>query len=246
MVSAWTNYRTGRSGPSFEYIIEKALVNFPKLTSLDAKEALEFFDKFQKLASGYLLPLMPFDTIKLAFNFEGLCPPGLGTQRYAEIGSALMDILPRLLPTSASDIKSAITTVGFESNNGYDLLWRVLELTVPGFDPTVPILPPTWHRDSDVFDFCHAHLLYFRLQAKKNNYFDSRTRTSVFLRAIADSEYVDIVTLLQAQVNAFRSDTDDGYLPHHLRLSGIATLINTHAKNRVRDFATPRISRTLS
>ena len=98
-----------------------------------------------------------------------------------------MDILPRLLPTTSSEIMSAIATVGFESNNGYDLLWRILELTVPGFDPTVPILPPTWSRDFDVFDFCHAHLLYFRLQAKKNNYFDVRTRTSIFiLHAIAD------------------------------------------------------------
>jgi len=246
VVAGWTNYRTGRSGPTVEYIIEKALVNFPKLRTQDARAAVDFYDKLQKLSAGYLLPLMPFDAIKLSFNFEGLCPPGIGTHRYAEVGSALMDILPRLLPTTESEITSAIATVGFESNNGYDLLWRVLELTVPGFDPTVPILPPTWHRDSDVFDFCHAHLLYFRLQAKKNNYFDARTRTSIFLRAIADSEYADIVTLLQAQVNSFRHiDGDDGYLPHHLRLSGIATLINTNAKARVRDFASPRINRAL-
>jgi len=91
---------------------------------------------------------MPFNAIKLSFNFEGLCPPGLGTLRYGEIGSALMDILPRLLSASIPEINSAIATVGSESNNGYDLFWRVLELTIPGFDPTVPILPPTWCRDS--------------------------------------------------------------------------------------------------
>ena len=244
VVAGWTNSRTGRSGPTVEYILKKALVNFPKLRALDARAAVDFYDKLQKLSAGYLLPLMPFDAIKLSFNFEGLCPPGLGTHRYAEVGSALMDILPRLLPTTSTEITSAAATVGFESNNGYDLLWRVLELTVPGFDPTVPILPPVWHRDSDMFNFCHAHLLYFRLQAKKNNYFDVRTRTSIFLRAIADSEYADIVTLLQAQVDSFRStDGDDGYLPHHLRHSGIATLINTNAKARVRDFASPRINR---
>ena len=97
-----------------------------------------------------------------------------------------------------------------------------------------------------MFNFCHAHLLYFRLQAKKNNYFDAGTRTSVFLRAIVDSKYADIVTLLQAQVDSFRSaDGDDGYLPHHLRLSGIATLINTNAKAHVRDCASPRINRAL-
>ena len=246
VVAGWTNTRTGRSGPTVEYILEKALVNFPKLRSLDARAAVDFYDKLQKLSAGYLLPLMPFDAIKLSFNFKGLCPPGLGTHRYTEVGSALMDILPRLLPTTSTEITSAAATVGFESNNGYDLLWRVLELTVPGFDPAVPILPPTWHWDSDMFNFCHAHLLYFRLQAKKNNYFDARTCTSIVLRAIADSKYADIVTLLQAQVDSFRStDGDDGYLPHHLRLSGIATLINTNAKARVRDFASLCINRAI-
>jgi hypothetical protein len=166
--------------------------------------------------------------------------------RYAEVGSAFMDILPRILPTTESKVTSAIATIGFESNNGYDLLWHILELTVPGFDPTVPILPPTWHRDSYVFNFCQAHLLYFHLQAKKNNYFDARTRTSIFLRAIANSEYADISTLLQAQVSSFRNTNDDGYLPHHLRLSGIATIINTNAKARIQDFATPRVNKALS
>ncbi len=117
---------------------------------------------------------------------------------------------------------------------------------MPGFDPTVPILPPTWHRDSDVFDFFHALLLYFRLQFKNNNYFDARTHTSIFLRAITNSDYVDIVTLLQAQVNAYRNPDDDGYLPHHLWLSGIATLINSNARACVRDFAPPRIHRAAS
>jgi hypothetical protein len=97
-----------------------------------------------------------FNAIKLLFNFQGLCLPGLGMHCYVKIGSALMEILPCLLPTTTSDVKSAISMLGFESKNGFDLLWRILELTVPGFNPTVPILPPTWSRDSDMFDFCKA------------------------------------------------------------------------------------------
>ena len=156
VLTGWENTRSGRSGPPIEYIVEKAVPHFPKLTSLDARAAVEFYDRLQKISAGYLLPLMPFDAIKLSFNFEGLCPPGLGTFRYGEIGSAMMDILPRLLPRSIPEITSAIATVGFESNNGYDLFWRILELTIPGFDPTIPILPPVWCRDSELFDFCQA------------------------------------------------------------------------------------------
>jgi hypothetical protein len=241
VVDGWFNHRSGRSGLSVEYNLEKALVHFQLLKSLKAHKMVEFYDKLQKLSVRYLLPLMPFDTVKLSFNFEGLCPPRLGMLCYAKIGVALMEVLPCILPASILDVHSAITTVGFKSNNGYDLLWRVLELVVPGFNPTAPILPPIWHRDSNVFEFCQAHLLYFCLLAKKNNYYDAHMHTSIFLRAISTSEYADVVTLLQTQVDLYRNPDDKGFLPHHLWLNGNATLINNNAKARIWDFATPRI-----
>ena len=169
VVTGWTNYRTGRSGPIVEYIIEKALVNFPKLRSLDAQAAVEIYDKLQNLSTGYLLPLMTFDAIKLSFSFEGICLPGLGTHRYAEVCSAIMDILPLLLLTTSSKITSAIATVGFESNNGYDLLWRILDFTVPGFDPTVPILPPTWYRDPTCSTFAKLISCTFACKPRRIN-----------------------------------------------------------------------------
>ncbi len=49
----------------------------------------------------------------------------------------------------------------------------MMELFVPGFDTTVPIAPPYWHRDTDILDFSQSHLLYFRLQAKKNVFYSS-------------------------------------------------------------------------
>jgi hypothetical protein len=244
VIAGWVNSRSGWSGPSVEYILEKALVNFPVLHYPVACKTVDFYNKLQKLLAGYLLPLMPFDLIKLSFNFEGLCPPSLGTHRYAEIGTALMEVLPRLLPTTNADIQSAIAAVGFESNNGFDLLWRILELAVPGFDPTVPILPPVWHQDSKVLKFHQSYLLYFQLQSKKNTYFDACLRTSIFLHAIPTSDYTDIVTLLQTQVDMYRNPDDEGYLPQHLWLNGIATAINNNYKTRVWDVATPRVRRT--
>ena len=72
---------------------------------------------------------------------------------------------------------------------------------------------------------------------------EQRTPTSIFLCAIADSKYANIVTLLQAQVSSFCNSNDDGYLPHHLHLSCIATVIITNAKARMRDLATPHINK---
>jgi hypothetical protein len=119
----------------------------------------------------YLLPLMPFDSICLVFGFEGLCPPGLDKIRYATIASAWMDVLPRLLPQSDSDIESVKFSVRYESNNGFDLLWRVLELAVPGFKSTNPVPVPSWTAALDILSFCREHLLYFRLQSKHNMLF---------------------------------------------------------------------------
>ena len=68
--------------------------------------------------------------------------------------------------------------------------------------------------------------------------------TSIFLRAISISDYADIVTLLQTQVDMYRDPDNNGYLPQHLQLNGIATLIRNRAKSRVQDIATPRVCRT--
>ena len=102
-------------------------------------DAVEFYDKFQELSHAYLIPLMPFDAVRLGNNFEGLFVPGLGTLRYHECASALFELLPRLLPTSNAEVQAKLSSVRVESKNGYDLLWRVLELMVPVFDPTLPL-----------------------------------------------------------------------------------------------------------
>jgi hypothetical protein len=56
------------------------------------------------------------------------------------MGKALMELLPHLIPGRLSlQINAALASVRYETNNGYNYLWRVLELTVPGFNPVIPI-----------------------------------------------------------------------------------------------------------
>jgi hypothetical protein len=74
-----------------------------------------------------------------------------------------------------------------------------------------------------------------RSVAKKNNHFN--------LRAISQTDYADIAILLQAQLDSFRKVDDDGYVPHHLRLSGLTTMLHNNATACVRDFAMPRINK---
>jgi hypothetical protein len=248
VIQTWTNTRTHFSGPVVEYILEKALPVFPHLQDLDVAGMVKFYDGLQKISMRYLLPIMPFDSIRLAFGYEGLCPPGLGTARYSAIASAWMDVLLRLLPLKEPLVESAIFSVSVESNNGFDLLWRTLELAVPGFKSMNPIQVPSWTPHSDVLSFCREHLLYFRLQSKHNMFFSARTQTNIFLRNIQLSEYADVVTTLQSQVNAYLAADDKGYLPANLCINGIATAIHMNASARVRDvgFASPRVRRVAS
>jgi hypothetical protein len=182
------NPRTLQSGPSIDRILERGLSVLPKLWDMDAKDTITFYERLQKVSAAYLIPLMPFDAIRLRKNYEGLFPPGLGTDTYAECCAAVLEILPHLLPTSNTEVTALVSAVSNASRNGYDLLWCILEIFVPGFDPTVPIAQPLWTRDSTILEFCQSLLLYFCLQAKKNVFFTACDRTNISLCAVGPLE----------------------------------------------------------
>jgi hypothetical protein len=240
----WYNSYGHTSGPQVDKIIQKLLSVFPRLESTNVDDAVNFYDRLQEVGLCYVIAILPFDAVVLTHGFEGLCPPGLGLAKYATMSKAIMELVPRLIPTNLSpQINAILASVRFESNNGYDYLWRVLELTVPGFDPTIPIRVPTWSDCDDIFHFAQAFLLFFRLQAKVKFHYDDRTRSGMFLRAVQSTEFADTVTTLLSHVNSYRQEFDDGYLPSHLRLHGLATSIHQTTQGRLRDIASPRVRR---
>jgi hypothetical protein len=188
---------------------------------------------------------MPFNAICLQNNYEGLFPPGLGMDTYTECCVAVLEILPCLLPTTNMEVMAIVSAVSNTSRNGYDLLWQILELFVPGFDPTVPIAQPQWMRDSNILEFCQGHLLYFWLQAKKNVFFTARNRSNIFLRGVAPLEYANVVNMIQTSVDTYRHSDDDGHLPDQFCLNKIAMLIHNNAKHCVRDIHTPWINHVM-
>ncbi len=65
---------------------------------------------------------------------------------------------------------------------------------------------------------------------------------NIFLWAVAPSDYADVVTTLQTSVDAYRNPKDGGYLPDHLRINSIVTMINNNAKNCAQDIGLPCIN----
>jgi hypothetical protein len=190
ILELWHNPVLHTFGPQVDRIITKSLKLHPLLASPTTENVVDFYDRLQESTTGLVIAIMPFDAIMLTNRFEGLCVPALGIRRYQLMGRALMEVLPRLIP-------GTLSPQSYESNNGYDYLWRVMELTVPGFDPVVPIQIPTWSNADDVFSFAQSYLPYFRLQSKQNFHYDDRKRSSIFLRAIQFSDFADTVTTLQ-------------------------------------------------
>jgi hypothetical protein len=225
-------------------ILQKSLSVFPCLESTHPEDVVTFYDRLQEVSMNHVLALMSFDAIVVRFCFEGLCPPGLGITRYGAMSKALMELLPWLIPgTTSPQINAALALVRYESGNGYDYLWCAMELRIPGFDPATPILVPVWSGVADIFSFAQELLLYFRLQEKLNFHYDNRHRSSIFLRAIQFSEFADTATALQTQVNSFRFEYDDGFLPPHLCVHGLATSIHQNSQARLSIMATPRARR---
>jgi hypothetical protein len=63
----------------------------------------------------------------------------------------------------------------------------------------------------------------------------------MFLRAVQFTEYADTVTTLQLHVNSFQQEFDDGYLPPHLSLHGLATSIHQNAQAWLWDIISPHV-----
>ena len=94
----------------------------------------------------------------------------------------------------------------------------------------------------DIFDFCHAHVLYFHLQAKRGLYYDDRTRSSTFLWAIHQPEYIEVVTTLQTHIESYQ-DMDMEYLPPSLCMMELANRIDRNATAWVSQYGIPWVNR---
>ncbi len=143
----------------------------------------------------------------------------------------LMELLPWLLPRADAQINFLVNMVHINSGNGYNLMWCLLALSVPGFDPSIPVKLSSWNND-DIFKFALLFILYFQLQAKKGMVQDDLTCSTTFLNLIDKPMYADAITTLQLCITNYTYTLDDGYLPSYLCLMGLDNQINTNAHTR--------------
>jgi hypothetical protein len=83
-----------------------------------------------------------------------------------------------------------VTVLRMESNNGYGLLWRLLEFVIHGFDPAIPVRISMWN-NNNIFKYVSSFTLYYRLHSKKGVYHDDSSHGITFLHAITKSAYAE-------------------------------------------------------
>ncbi len=115
---AWYNPQTLQSGPSVDCILERGLTVLPKLQETEAKDTVAYCERLQQILAAYLIPLMPFDAICLLNNHKGLFPPSPGTDTYAKCCAVVLDIQPRLLLTTNTEVMAIISAVSNVLRNG--------------------------------------------------------------------------------------------------------------------------------
>jgi len=76
-------------------------------------------------------------------------------------------------------------------------------------------------------------------------YYDDHTRSSTFLRAIHQPEYIKVITTLKTHIESYQ-DMDMGYLPPSLCMMELATRIDRNATARVSQYGILRVNRIFS
>ena len=243
--TSWSSGTSGTSGPQVYRLIGKQLSILPKLKDIETSTVIDFYDKLHDVTKHFLIPTVPFDAIIISQGYHALCIPGLGLDKFLASSKALLELLPHLIDSSMSNnINAAFVSVKSTTKCGYDFLWHILRLTVPGFNPATTAQVPLWQFNTDILEFAKDFLLYFRLQRLLRTPHTDSARSLMFLHAIKGSEYIESVNVMVTAVeNTVYADPMKP-LPDHLQLHSLAQRLSSNTRTRLTSALVPYANMT--
>lgn len=243
----WSSGTSTTSGPQVYRLIGKQLSILPKLKDTETSTVIDFYDNLHDVIKHFLIPTVPFDAIIISQGYHAICIPGLGLDRFQASSKALLELLPHLIDSGMSNnINAALVSVKSTTKCGYDFLWQILRLTVPGFNPATTAQVPLWQFNSDILEFAKDFLLYFRLQRLLRTPHTDSARSLMFLHAIRGSEYIESVNVLVTAVEniVFADPTAEKPLPDHLQLHSLAQRLSSSTRTRLTSALVPYANMT--
>ena len=222
--------RNGKHGPQEKSILDNDHIPFLEENYSNAM-LVEWWDEMCKiLAQHEKIYLLQFDAINPDKGYEGLVVPGLGIERYTKMAEVLMETIFNFLPNTG-EFERLKTRVEGESKNGFDALYRVLQLTLPGFSELMTEDKPVWDEENGTIDKYHKDWqMYSRIQSKDKKRFGHRAMALHFLNGIKAGEYDNMVSNLRSSIDLFTMDrvpsevpdeSKSAYLPTALRISAL-------------------------
>jgi hypothetical protein len=178
-----------KRGPDVKSLM--ASTTLKALEDTEQEAVIEWYEYTSQQLETYGIQLTPFDEIELMYGSYAFCIPGIGVEKYHEIGRILAQVLTTtLLPmkTNATDseLSQLLAIEAAKSRtNGFDLLDVVMKHCVKAFDANeVEIEWPKYSQTNNVFKFSERMLVTAKLAAKRGQVYSERTVAMTFLNSI--------------------------------------------------------------
>lgn len=238
------------SGPkTYTLLTSTALEALP---STKQSEVLSWYGKFVRLVQHANIALMRFEDIELRYGPVGICIPGVGRERYEEMGDALATCLQdRLLPmgTNATNTKLSRRlelAMDKEKPNGYVLLHCLFEETIVSFKKNTMLMEwPRYNQFDDIHEFGNAIQTALMLARKRGQQISQLAAVMTFLDEVANhssnSAYQWSAMMLKRE--ASHLDIDD-ILPDQFGFRAMADYIDGAKEDTDSDLTPQRVNRS--
>jgi hypothetical protein len=202
---------------------------FTPLESRKQNDAINWYNNLANMLIGYKIGICPFQHIELAYGSVGLCLPGVGMDRYDQMGRDLHTLLAsKLLPMQVNNDGSKLAqalalATDASMPNGYDLLHVMLKTLVAAFDDEV--LEITWPKYStfgSILEFATAVEQTVLLASKRQQAVSQKNAVLQFLNGIiseANHDYRLQAQIIKTELNTHQNKTP---LPTRFELKKLA------------------------
>jgi hypothetical protein len=216
-------------GPDHARILDK-MATFPTLHSTKQRDVLAWLKQLPNLLAGYKILLMPFDHIELRFGPVGLCIPGVGTEKFGMMGSALAMVLDKIISNQID--RRILNLLAIVKNkvpsNGYNVLHKLLTETVDCFNPnSIMIDYPHYSDYEDIYGFAEDFDSFVAMKRRKGERVTDKAAAMSFLeivmKGVSDRMYMGAYLLRQELMEY--SESQD--LPDKFELAIMAATIAT-------------------
>jgi hypothetical protein len=176
--------------------------------------------------------LLPFDAIKIQYQYVGLCLPGVGERKLMDMGK---------MPHEFDVVRQAFQNNSCRVKHGYRLLWDLMITALPAFCTYVKFPEPTWAVTRDVTTHAKRWTLFFRFMSKSYQGYSSDTEQSLlFLRTIQEPALLRRVKSLEVNIlneNEMVAPQRRGHapLPAHLCIDALAKTLALTVQPLVND-----------